>query len=178
MAAPPVLDIEASGFGRASYPIEIGYALPDGSSYCTLVAPPPDWTHWDESAAALHRISRDLLHERGRPVPDVARRLNEDLRGMTVYSDGWAHDYSWLGVLFDAAGQAPSFKLENIRKLLAENEAERWHDTKERVQAEVGLQRHRASADARLLQLTVLRVKGEGADGLFAGESRPGSTAG
>ena len=30
MIQPAILDIEASGFGRGSYPIEIGYYLPDG----------------------------------------------------------------------------------------------------------------------------------------------------
>ena len=167
MAAPAILDIEASGFGRSSYPIEVGYVLPDGSSFCTLVSPSSDWTHWDPNAEQLHHISRDLLSERGRPADEVARRLNDDLRGLTVYSDGWANDYTWLAILFDAAGIAPSFKLENIRRLLAEDEAERWHGAKEVVRNEIGLVRHRASADARLLQLTVLHVKGTPIAGWF-----------
>ncbi len=173
MAAPAILDIEASGFGRASYPIEVGYVLPDGSSFCTLVSPSSDWTHWDPNAEQLHHISRDLLSERGRPADEVARRLNDDLRGLTVYSDGWANDYTWLAILFDAAGMAPSFKLENIRRLLAEDEAERWHGAKEVVRNEIGLVRHRASADARLLQLTVLHVKGTPIAGWFDTEPSP-----
>lgn len=44
-ATPAVLDVEASGFGRYSYPIEVGYALPDGRVFCTLIRPEPHWTH-------------------------------------------------------------------------------------------------------------------------------------
>ncbi len=47
---PIVLDVEASGFGRDSYPVEIGYAMPNGSCFCSLVRPEPHWTHWDPEA--------------------------------------------------------------------------------------------------------------------------------
>ena len=29
---PAVLDIEASGFGRDSFPVEVGFVLPDGET--------------------------------------------------------------------------------------------------------------------------------------------------
>jgi hypothetical protein len=160
LAAPTVLDIEASGLGRSSYPIEVGYVLPDGHAYCTLVQPEVDWTHWDEGAAALHRITRDLLQARGLPAKDVARRLNEQLAGQTVYSDGWANDYTWLSALFEAAEMTPRFKLENLRSLLTEQEADQWHEVKAQIASERGTQRHRASSDARLLQLTLQRLRG------------------
>jgi len=156
---PTVLDIEASGFGRNSYPIEIGFVLPDGRAYCTLVRPEPSWSHWDSHAEALHRIPRAIVLERGTPVQEVARKLNADLWGQTVYSDGWANDYTWLGALFDAADLAPSFRLENLRALLSEQEAEQWHLVKADVSSERGAQRHRASSDARLLQLTLQRIR-------------------
>jgi hypothetical protein len=105
---PAFLDIEASGFGRDSYPIEIGFVLPDGDAWCTLVRPEPDWTHWDPAAEALHGISRSLALRHGRPAVDVARELNRRLGGLTVYSDGWAHDYAWLALLFEAGGRSPS----------------------------------------------------------------------
>ena len=53
----------------------------------------------------------------------------------------------------------PSFKLENLRKLLTEAEAEQWHRIKDQIGSERGVQRHRASADARLLQLTYQRLR-------------------
>ncbi|MDT8992373.1 hypothetical protein RQP54_15985 [Curvibacter sp. APW13] len=158
-SAPAVLDIEASGLGRKSYPIEVGLALPDGQAFCTLVRPESDWTHWDPQAEQVHGIQRELLHTHGRPALEVAKALNERLAGMTVYSDGWANDYSWIGLLFDAAELQPRFKLENLRRLLSEDEAGRWHSVKDQVCAECAITRHRASADARLLQLTVLRLR-------------------
>ena len=156
---PTVLDVEASGFGRNSYPIEIGFVMPDGHAHCTLVKPESHWTHWDAQAAAMHHISRALIEERGLPVQAVAGQLNRELRGQTVYSDGWINDYTWLGALFDAADMTPAFKLENLRLLLSEAEAEQWHATKAQISSERGAQRHRASSDARLLQLTLLRLQ-------------------
>jgi hypothetical protein len=156
---PTVLDVEASGFGRNSYPIEVGFVLPDGHTFCTLIRPQAHWTHWDEQAARTHHIPRQVLQERGQAVSLVAQRLNADLRGLTVYSDGWANDYSWLGALFDEADMTPAFRLENLRKLLSEAEAEQWHVVKTQITAERGAQRHRASADARLLQLTFQRLR-------------------
>jgi hypothetical protein len=61
--------------------------------------------------------------------------------------------------LFDAADMTPTFRLENLRVLLTEAEAERWHAVKAQIAAERGAQRHRASSDARLLQLTFQRVR-------------------
>lgn len=157
--APTVLDVEASGFGRNSYPIEIGFVLPNGHAYCTLIRPETHWTHWDAQAEATHHIPRALLVERGLAVPDVARAINAQLAGQTVYSDGWANDYSWLGALFDAADMSPAFRLENLRALLDDQQADQWHTVKALVSSERGVQRHRASADARLLQLTLLRLR-------------------
>ena len=157
--APTILDMEASGFGKASYPIEVGYALPDGQTYCTLIRPTPEWTHWDASAEALHHIPRSAVLQLGRDVKDVAQHLNDHLGGRTVYCDGWANDYSWLAALFDAAGRRPAFKLDHLRALLNEREAAAWHGVKEQVARELRLQRHRASSDARVLQLTLQRVR-------------------
>ena len=157
---PAIIDFEASGFGRGSYPIEVGFVLPEGGSYCSLILPATHWRHWDASAEGVHHITRELLAQHGKPVTAVARHLNEQLRGQTLYSDGWANDYSWLGLLFDEAEMTPSFRLDNLRTLLKEAEAEAWHGAKQQVLSEVQLPRHRASNDARVLQLTFARVRG------------------
>ena len=39
---PTILDIEASGFGRGSYPIEIGFSAGDGVLFCGLIVPEHD----------------------------------------------------------------------------------------------------------------------------------------
>lgn len=156
---PAILDMEASGFGRHSYPIEVGYVLPDGRSRCTLIKPAPHWVHWDPAAERLHHIPRTAVLQHGREVGEVARWLNDELQGMTVYSDGWANDYSWLSALFDEAGFAPHFKLENLRALLDDAEAALWHAIKTEVARELRLERHRASSDAKVLQSTFRRLR-------------------
>jgi hypothetical protein len=157
-ALPCVLDIEASGFGRGSYPIEIGFVLPDGTAYCTLIAPDASWTHWDGAAERVHGISRSLLQRHGRSAHEVATELNQRLAGRTVYCDNWAHDYAWLACLFESAATNPSFRLRHLRELMSETAAERFDDTREVVARNLQLRRHRASSDARVLQLSLGRV--------------------
>lgn len=156
---PTILDIEASGFGPGSYPIEVGYVLGDGVAYCTLIRPAPDWTHWDPAAEAMHGLRRGLLERQGRPASEVAHDLNVRLRGQTVYSDAWGNDLAWLGKLFDAAELVPAFRLESVRSLLTDDEAAAWHAAKEAAQAETRTSRHRASRDADVLRRAFLRVK-------------------
>lgn len=157
--APCVLDVEASGFGRHSYPVEVGVALPDGRALCTLVRPQPDWTHWDESAEGLHGISRETALLHGRSARAVAELLNSELAGRTVYTDGWAHDYVWLATLFDAAGLQPSFRLEHVRTLLDEAQTASFDDARREALETLQVRRHRASNDARSLQLALVRLR-------------------
>lgn len=159
---PAVLDIEASGFGRHSYPIEIGCVMPNGETFCSLIRPTAEWTHWDPEAEKIHHISATTLRAHGRAVEDVAAQLNARLDGATVYSDAWLHDYTWLAALFEAAGRRQRFRLEDVRSLLSEDQAARWDAVKASVAAEMHVERHRASADARLLQQTLVRVRAEG----------------
>lgn len=149
---PAVMDIEASGFGSGSYPIEIGYTLGDGRSYCSLIQPLEHWTHWDDEACQLHGITRDTLIRHGRPAIEVATILNETLSGLTIYSDGWSQDQSWLLTLYDSVGIWPTFKLETIRKIISEEQVVFWHQAHNQAQDELQIRRHRASSDARLIQ--------------------------
>ena len=157
-ARPCIIDIEASGFGRGGYPIEVGYVLADGRTRCTLIRPPEHWTHWDEAAAQVHGITREALRRHGRSPQAVARMLNDDLAGQTVYCDGWAHDYAWLATLFEAAGSAPAFRLESVAALLDDARLARLPDTQHAARAELGVSRHRASSDARVLQIALARL--------------------
>lgn len=159
---PCVIDIEASGFGRDSYPIEVGFVLPNGRGVCTLVRPPPPWTHWDPAAERVHGIARATALRHGRDPDVVADLLNEHLGGRIVYCDGWAHDYAWLATLFEAAGRTPRFRLEHLRTLIDERQAQALPAARAQVLAELGLARHRASSDARVLQLALWRVCGSG----------------
>ena len=159
MTLPTILDLEASGFGRGSYPIEVGFVDPTGAVFCCLIQPEPDWLHWDASAEALHGITREILRRYGKSPVWVAEQINRRLAGQTVYCDAWGHDYPWLCRLFDVADMNPSFRLADLRSLLSETEALRWGVVLDQVRAEQQLRRHRASSDALVLQLALQRVK-------------------
>lgn len=159
-AAPPtvIIDVEASGFGRGSYPIEVGVALADGRTACFLVRPQSDWTHWDPAAAALHGISRELLTAKGRDVREVAQALNDLLAGATAYTDAWGMDSSWVALLFERAGMTQRFRLDAVARLLDDEQKAVWADCKSLVRAEMSLNRHRASADALVIQQALERT--------------------
>lgn len=148
------IDIEASGFGRGSYPIEIGIAGPGNDLDCFLVRPCAGWDHWDPKAERLHGISLSTLHAHGRVAAEVAAALNARLAGTTVYTDAWGQDMPWLAKLFDACDVVQAFRVDSVVTLLAESEQARWHALKAKVTEQLSLSRHRASTDARILKLT------------------------
>lgn len=155
-AVPITLDVEASGFGRGSYPIEIGIAFPDQQVESYLIRPPEGWTHWDEKAEAVHGITREQLRREGLSVHEVAALLNARLAGNRVYSDAWSFDTSWVARLFDAAGINQHFRIDTVRNLLSEAEVEAWQEARELVARELGPAMHRAAIDAQRLQQTIL----------------------
>src|SRR5215207_3452646 len=92
-SAPVFYDVEASSLD--GFPIEIGWARADLASGTILseghlIRPPPDWDvrgTWDASAAGRHRIALDELWRAGRPVLEIARRMNDALRGSELFAD-------------------------------------------------------------------------------------------
>ena len=158
-ARPFIIDIEASGFGPLSYPIEVGLALQPRTKYCSLIAPAPDWNHWDVEAEKVHRVPRDLLETYGKSTTEVALRLNELLGSATVYSDGWVVDQPWLTELFTRAGVAQQFSISPLEMILSERQMELWHEVKKQVVADLALTRHRASFDALIIQETYVRTR-------------------
>ncbi len=157
--SPVIIDIEASGFGKGSYPIEIGVAMPDESVLSFLISPLENWTHWDDSAEQIHGISREELYLNGRDILDVAKTLNAVLEGQVVYTDGWGFDSTWLSLLFYRADLRQTFKLETLTRILSEKQMEFWDDTRKQIMQEWGVNRHRAPIDAQLLQETYRRTR-------------------
>lgn len=155
---PVIIDVEASGFGHDSYPIEIGVALEGGEKYCSLLLPAEDWTHWDTEAETVHRIARDILETYGKPLVEVANELNNLLRGKTVYTDGWVVDKPWILKLFNRCNIEPEFYTSSLEMILSEQQMSVWHETKDRILEEMDLQRHRASYDAYIIQQTWMRT--------------------
>lgn len=158
MNPPIILDIEASGFGKNSYPIEVGFIDESLNTWCSLIKPEDDWHHWDSEAERMHFISRDCLIKHGKSAKLVAQMLNEQLQNKTVYSDGWMHDFTWISLLFESAKIRQRFKLEDLRNVLTPKQEATWHNTKSKIQEELNIQRHRASVDAKVLQLTWQRT--------------------
>lgn len=155
---PNIIDIEASGFGPLSYPIEIGIVLASGKGYCSLIKPQPQWTHWDHNAQVIHQLSRDTLEKHGNDVFTVANELNTLLAGQTVYSDGWVVDKPWLITLFHAACIPQKFTISALEMILSESQMNIWHETKASILENSHFPRHRASTDAKVIQETYIRT--------------------
>ena len=155
---PYIIDIEASGLGKGSYPIEVGLAMEPGQRYCRLIKPAPGWVHWDEGAQAVHEISRESLNRNGRLVTEVAHELNDLLDGKVVFSDAWGIDNPWIIELFALAGIRQKFTISALEMIVTETQIEIWRDTRDEVIQELGLRRHRASNDAWIIQETYMRT--------------------
>ena len=166
MNAPVFYDCEASDLD--GYPIEIGWASVDqGSrrliSEAHLIRPPPAWPvklSWTRAAEKMHGILFEGLLRDGRPVAEIALRMNQVLAGRTLYSDDY-HDERWLRRLFETAAVRPTFTVDrmNAKTLIFELAAERGFDAPAvfRAQAEaleIEPRRHRAEPDARRLAAT------------------------
>lgn len=156
---PCIIDIEASGFGPDSYPIEVGVVMGDDARFCRLIKPAPDWTFWSPEAEEQHKISRKSIVNYGSDPRAVATQLNDFLRNKTVYSDGWVVDGPWLITLFDTAKISMQFRVSPLEMILSEGQMKVWHRVKETVQKKLSLDRHRATNDALVIQQTYILTK-------------------
>ena len=156
---PLILDIEASGFGAQSYPIEVGLAMQNDKRYCRLIKPQKNWRFWSDEAQSVHGITRELLEKKGEHAVKVAGELNKLLAGRTVYSDAWVVDEPWVIKLFEAANVERLFTLSDITTIFDEQVFEVWDFAKELVIEESAMTRHRASNDAYIIQQTYARAQ-------------------
>lgn len=158
---PAFIDFEASSLDLiASYPIEVGLCMPDGTLHSWLIAPHVLWQDWSDSAERIHGISRATLEAEGSSVRDVAHHLNE-LLPHQVFCDAWTFDSFWLHRLFRAAKVRPEFQLESISMLLNTQQVREWSAVRQEVIVELGLPVHRAANDALILHKTWERIRPE-----------------
>ena len=154
MARIAFIDIEASGLGSASYPIEIAWALSTGGPPVDmLIRPEPDWTYWEKTAESLHGIPRERLMAEGLPVPDVVARMRTALDGIPLYAEH-AEDHGWLRRLLEAAGTDWTPALHTARPLLEAQAARNFRDLSA-LRWEINRRipiAHRAGADAQRLR--------------------------
>ncbi|SMY35860.1 MULTISPECIES: hypothetical protein [Photobacterium] len=157
------LDFEASGLSEFSYPIEVGYSLPNGTDNSLLINPlsaSDEWVYWDAfSESHIHKIPRSELEANGKQVVDVCRHLNAVLGQYELVFCDSEWDLFWLGRLYHAAHMRPSFMLTEICCWLKQ------HNGIERVHFQLALERqgpvrHRASHDAKQIRLALNALVG------------------
>lgn len=147
------IDVEASGLGPHSWPIEVGWVFETGDPRSMLIKPADSWsmTAWEKPAEKLHGISPSNLVTDGRDPIESALILNAALGDAQVYSDAPDYDSFWLFRLYDAAGVRPNYRLNDLGDLLRPI----WpREPKELVElASIGAPHvHRAAQDAKHLQ--------------------------
>ncbi|MFC4700598.1 hypothetical protein ACFO4O_10540 [Glaciecola siphonariae] len=133
--------------------------LADGTRFCKLIKPFAHWQFWDAKAEQIHGISYQSLIDYGEEPVAVCLELNELVQGLTLYSDGWVVDHPWLVKLFAQAAVPMLFSISSLEMVLSEPQMAIWDDEKRAVAQDCGLARHRASADAYIIQQTFLRTQ-------------------
>jgi len=118
MPPPSFIDIEASGLGPGSWPIEVAWTLSDGTAVTHLIRPEPDWDHWDPSAEEIHGISRRQCEAEGRLPGQVWDELWQHAQHHELSSDAPSTDGLWLARL-QRPGD-PSIDLFDADRLLME----------------------------------------------------------
>ncbi|MCS4088908.1 hypothetical protein [Rhizobium sp. BK176] len=112
------VDIESSGLMMGSYPIQYGWCGFDLVPRQVLIRPLPNWssTYFEPSSVEIHGIRRSQLLINGVEAEEVARMLNEAMRGGTAFSDAIAWDRDWTDRLFDDTAVEREFRLETVDK--------------------------------------------------------------
>lgn len=106
------VDLEASGLGPETWPIEIGLAciLADGTvhSEASLIRPDPTWREdkWAATSAAVHGIPRQALDD-APSAPEVAQWAMDWIGSRRAVSDAAEFDGLWLGRLLTTLDPAP-----------------------------------------------------------------------
>jgi hypothetical protein len=142
-----ILDVEASGLGQGSYPIEVAWQHRyDESRYDSfLIRPIPEWDYWDPYAEEkIHRISRDQLRTEGISIQDACRRLNDALAGQCVYTDCPSYDRMWIIRLFRTADVEKAFRVYDVRRLVKPQQERKLEHRLEMIEV-----KHRALSDVR-----------------------------
>ncbi|XQW86272.1 hypothetical protein ACOYR1_05970 [Thalassotalea piscium] len=148
-----MLDIEASGLGHESYPIEVAYVSSTGDRNSYLIKSTDEWINdglWcSDAESSIHKISQDMLAQHGIPPFVVANSLNEALSGKLVLCNDLDYDGVWLTQLFKAANVGVMFSLTDIRYLYEYLGESKTHNFKQSYDAIVPSTIHRALPDAQ-----------------------------
>lgn len=171
-----IIDLEASGLGPGSWPIEVGIAWAEGGevrSWSSLIRPEPGWDPeaWDPVAEEIHGISREALA--AAPTAwTVATELLSRVAGRPVFSDAPEHDARWLRRLLDAQPSPAGIPVldfdQAVGALCGERGAEWAYERLERTRTP-----HRAGPDAERMLRAILYGAERGATPAPEGPAGP-----
>jgi hypothetical protein len=154
-----IIDFEASSLDlQKSYPIQVGVALDDGTTYSAYIKPEESWTDWNPKSQEVHGIPRHVLRDCGKDVKTVAQELCEFIGEETVYCDGGVYDFHWLSVLFHHAKVHNTINVELVRFILPSDLRYKYHPLKEETAKTMDLKEHDAGNDALIIQSTVKQI--------------------
>lgn len=147
------IDLEASGLGAKSWPVEVGWAFAEGDARGMLIRPDNSWSDdaWDPAAQRLHGLERAELERDGASAAAVCKAMNAALADAEVHSDAPDWDGFWLFRLFSAGGIKQAFALHDFGRLIRPLAGAREPDLQQRA-ARIAPRRHRAAADALYLR--------------------------
>lgn len=120
----------------------------------------PHWSFWSTEAEAVHGISREHIECHGLWPETIASKLNNILRGETVYCDSVAWDGFWLNVLFSDCAIHCEFKLFDIQELLLDSDSalEKYVSERQQLVDSGDFREHRALDDARMTLLALQKA--------------------
>ncbi|WP_445361855.1 hypothetical protein ACJJIL_10075 [Microbulbifer sp. EKSA005] len=148
-----IIDFEASGLSKQSYPIEVGLCS-ETVEYQALIKPMPHWSYWSDDAESIHNISRSKLESEGIDPTTVAYSLNRILSGQVVYCDALQWDSFWCNALFSDTGIHQAFELRDIQELIggSENHLRAFINEREKLEDSDKFTVHRALDDAKIIR--------------------------
>lgn len=120
MTIPVFIDIEASINDKQGFPTAMCWSLTNGQMKSVLIIPEDEWLEEDEGYEQ-HTDVTDLYNH-GEAVLDIAREINEDLDGKTVYMPGSDFEGNLINKLFSAYDIEPSFEINPLSEFLEVNQ--------------------------------------------------------
>ncbi|MEJ2611355.1 MAG: exonuclease domain-containing protein [Candidatus Thiodiazotropha sp.] len=155
-----IIDIEASGLNFDSYPIEIAVLVNDKRE-SWLIKPQEEWHYWDDSAEAMHGISRELLQKEGINAATVVQELNKFLARSTepLYSDAAYWDVDWIDTLYFSVNQKRNFYINSLLDLLDNQQQTRFKQKRKRLADSGRFQQHRAAQDVEMIREAFILAK-------------------
>lgn len=113
------MDIEASGWKKNSFPIEIAW----GNNFIKknfIIKPAYNWDTdiWEEEAYNIHKIKKEDIKKEGKKISFIIEKMKENLKNKYVFSDSIEKDKIWLNMLLQDLKIDIFFNFLSIEELL------------------------------------------------------------